>query len=159
MTSEYLTSPKGKTLVLGPCLMMFRDLRDKEEGWPLGHYSHSPFPLLWLSPRACIPCVELETSGLTMDLPSTFSSAIPPWRIGKWLSSGAGHPHFPQAVGQRVKARLLFFLFFLQSNVDIHLLIITINEHFYLDWLLWHKWECYITVQIEKRRWGTGKRE
>lgn len=67
-------------------------LRDQEEGWRLGHHSHSPFPLLWVSPRACIPCVVLGTSGLTMGLPSTFSSATSPWRIGKWLSAGQDIP-------------------------------------------------------------------
>lgn len=68
-----------------------------------------------------------------MDLPSIFSSVTPPWGTGKWLSAWAEHPYSPRAVGQRVKARLLFYVivfFFPQSNVDIHLLI---SEHFNLD--------------------------
>ena len=77
------------------------------------HYSRSPSPLLRASPRACTPCVELETSDLTMGLPSTCSSATPPWRTGKWLSARAGQPHSPQAADQRVHSGLLFlFLFF-----------------------------------------------
>lgn len=72
--------------------MQFRDLRDQEEGQPLGDYQHSLFPLLRVTCRAYTPCVELATSGLTMGWPSTFSSATLPWGTGKWPHAETGHP-------------------------------------------------------------------
>lgn len=81
--------------------------------------------------------MELETSGLTMGLLSTFSSATLPWGTGKWLSPEVEHPLSPKAADQRAKSELLLLLVFLpQGNVDMHLLTMTINEYFYLDRLL-----------------------
>ena len=60
--------------------------------------------------------MELETSGPTMGLLSTFSSVTPPWGIGKWLRPTAGQPPSLRAAAQRVKAGWLFLLLLFSFN-------------------------------------------